>query len=281
MGKRRVKFGFLFWVGFILLIALLGFINKDNIKSVLEQTNAKEFFKGKEAPEEKATPEIKIQEEIDRIFEEDNSTTGDGSASEPSKNEASDKNTKEKVETSSKTESAKKEQKSEKNANSKNQKKPKKSDDTKSAESAKKPKAVSVSVKLYFVKIDTDGNISRVVSKRSLPKSNSPMSDALKALFRGATEKEAGSGYKSLVPSGTKLLGAKVENGVAYINVSEAFEFNQYGIEGYLAQLSQVVYTATEYSTVKSVQFLIEGQKKEFLGAEGVWIGSPLSRSSF
>ena len=43
----------------------------------------------------------------------------------------------------------------------------------------------------------------------------------------------------------------------------------------------QIVYTATEFSTVKSVQFLIDGQKKEYLGSEGVWIGSPLSRTSF
>ena len=42
----------------------------------------------------------------------------------------------------------------------------------------------------------------------------------------------------------------------------------------------QIVYTATEYSTVNSVQILIDGQKKEYL-SEGVWIGSPLSRSSF
>jgi spore germination protein GerM len=43
----------------------------------------------------------------------------------------------------------------------------------------------------------------------------------------------------------------------------------------------QVVYTATAFSTVDSVQILIDGEKKEYLGSEGVWIGSPLARSSF
>nr|WP_257225304.1 GerMN domain-containing protein [Treponema parvum] len=52
-------------------------------------------------------------------------------------------------------------------------------------------------------------------------------------------------------------------------------------MEGYLGQLMQIVYTATSFSTVDSVQFLIEGQKKDYLGSEGVWIGSPLARSSF
>jgi len=45
--------------------------------------------------------------------------------------------------------------------------------------------------------------------------------------------------------------------------------------------LRQIVYTATSFSTVNSVQFIIEGQREDYLGSEGTWIGSPLSRSSF
>ena len=85
----------------------------------------------------------------------------------------------------------------------------------------------------------------------------------------------------SLIPEGTRLLGASVKNGVATLNFSEEFEFNPVGVEGYIAQLTQLVFTATEFSTVKSVQFLIEGEKKDYLGSEGQWIGSPLARSSF
>ena len=85
----------------------------------------------------------------------------------------------------------------------------------------------------------------------------------------------------SLIPEGTKLLGASVKNGVATLNFNENFEFNTIGVEGYIGQLMQIVYTATEFSTVKSVQFLIEGQHKDYLGSEGQWIGSPLARSSF
>ena len=76
-------------------------------------------------------------------------------------------------------------------------------------------------------------------------------------------------------------MGAKVVDGVAYLDFNDAFEFNTNGVEGYSCQLMQLVYTATAYSTVNSVQFLIEGQKKEFLGSEGQRIGSPLSRGSF
>ena len=43
-------------------------------------------------------------------------------------------------------------------------------------------------------------------------------------------------------------------------------------VEGYVNQLMQIVYTATSFSTVNSVQFLIEGEKREYLGSEGQWI---------
>ena len=129
--------------------------------------------------------------------------------------------------------------------------------------------------------MDADGKLLPKSAVRLMPKSDAPMSDALEALFAAPTVEELKQGVRTLVPPGTKLRSAWVKDGVAFINVSEEFQFNQYGIDGALAQLSQVVFTATEFSTVKSVQFLIEGQKKEYLGAEGVWIGTPLSRTSF
>ena len=56
--------------------------------------------------------------------------------------------------------------------------------------------------------------------------------------------------------------------------------FNKYGVEGIYGQLMQVVYTATAFSNIDSVQFLIEGAKQDYLG-EGVYVGAPLPRSVF
>lgn len=134
---------------------------------------------------------------------------------------------------------------------------------------------------LYWIRIDTDGKLSRQTVIRLLPQSDAPMSDALITLFATPSADELKQGLRTLIPPETKLRSAWVKDGIAFINVSEEFQFNQYGIEGALAQLSQVVFTATEFSTVKAVQILIEGQKKDYLGVEGVWIGSPLSRTSF
>ncbi len=148
----------------------------------------------------------------------------------------------------------------------------------------KKPEVktiTTVSQKLYLVYIGEDGSLSRKQVVRSVEKNDSPLMTNLNLLLRGPDRSESSKGYISLIPEGTKLLSASVRSGIAYLNFSEDFEFNQYGPDGYKGQLMQIVYTATEFSTVTGVQFLIEGQKKEYLGSEGVWIGSPLSRNSF
>ncbi len=95
------------------------------------------------------------------------------------------------------------------------------------------------------------------------------------------TTKSAEKNCITVIPKGTKLLSAKVQNGVAYLNFNDALEINEFGVEGKIHSLEQIVYTATEFSTVNSVQILIEWQKKEYLGEEGQWIGSPLSKNNF
>ncbi len=137
-------------------------------------------------------------------------------------------------------------------------------------------------LQLCFVNIDGDGSVVRQLVKRKVPKSDSPLTASINLLLSGPdTTLSAERNLMSLIPAGTKLLSAKVSGGVAYLNFNDAFEINTYGVEGYIHQLEQIVYTATAFSTVNSVQFLIEGEKRDYLGSEGVLIASPLSRSSF
>jgi germination protein M len=44
-----------------------------------------------------------------------------------------------------------------------------------------------------------------------------------------------------------------------------------------LAQLQQVVLTATQFSTVDAVQILIDGRTVDYLGGDGVYVGRPLT----
>lgn len=137
-------------------------------------------------------------------------------------------------------------------------------------------------LQLCFVEIDPEGSINRKLIKRSVPKNDSPLTQAINLLLQGPdTTKSEEKNCTSLIPSGVKLLGVKISDGVAYLDFNDSFEINTNGVEGYNAQLMQIVYTATTFSTVNSVQFLIEGKKKEYLGSEGQWIGSPLTRNSF
>jgi len=134
---------------------------------------------------------------------------------------------------------------------------------------------------LYFVKVDDDGTITRRQVKRTVSSSDSPLTDSLQALLRGPSTDELNQNLITLIPSGTRLLSAQVRGATAYLNFSEDFMYNRYGIEGYAGQLKQIIFTATEFQTVKDVFFLIEGQSKDYLGGEGVYIGKPLSRTSF
>jgi spore germination protein GerM len=134
---------------------------------------------------------------------------------------------------------------------------------------------------LYFIQVDDDGAISRHEVKRTVSSSDFPLTDALNALLAGPSADELSRNYITLIPSGTRLLSAQVRGSTAYVDFSEAFMYNRYGIEGYAGQLKQVVYTATSFPTVKDVQILIEGSKRDFLGGEGVFIGKPLARASF
>jgi len=143
------------------------------------------------------------------------------------------------------------------------------------------PAAKARQSSLFFVKIEDDGVISRREVKRNIPVSDSPLTDAINALIAGPSEGEIRSGLVSLIPRGTKLLGITVRGSTAIIDLSDAFMYNHYGIEGYSAQLKQIVYTATSFASVQDVQILVEGKLKEYLGGEGVYIGKPLSRNSF
>lgn len=150
--------------------------------------------------------------------------------------------------------------------------------------SESKVAAPTSNVVLYFVTITAEGGVNRNKIKRTLPKTSSPLTQSINELLKGPARTD-GAGVKTLIPEGTKLLGASVKDGVATLNFSEEFEFNSVGVDGYIAQLMQVVYTATEYSTVKSVQILIDGEVKEYIGNDGLlpglYIKTPLTRLSF
>ena len=133
---------------------------------------------------------------------------------------------------------------------------------------------------IYFTHVSSDGQILQSSVTRRLPVSESPMMDALNALLTGPSADELAKGIINLIPRNTRIISATVRGNTAYINFSEDFMFNTFGVEGYVAQLRQIVWTVTEFSNVSDVQVLIESRRVDYL-AEGIWIGSPINRQLF
>jgi spore germination protein GerM len=144
---------------------------------------------------------------------------------------------------------------------------------------AASPPAKTVKRPVYLIRLDSDGGLVAARVERDLPSGDSPMRDALEAVIKGPSADESKRNLLSLIPANVRILGATVRGSTAYIDFSENFLFNTYGIEGYAGQLRQVVWTATEFGNVKDVQILVDGKRVDYLG-EGIWIGSPLSRDS-
>ena len=133
---------------------------------------------------------------------------------------------------------------------------------------------------LYFIQVDSWGNIQHVMVNRNITSSDTPMTDTLRALIGGPTLNEINRGLMSLIPPASRIISSQIRGNTAYINFSEEFLYNTFGAEGYRGQVRQVVFTATEFPNVWDVQILINGQQIDFLG-EGIWIGSPLNRNMF
>ncbi len=254
----------------LLVILIIFLVNKDRVFTNLKETAFFDNVFGttpqmieKHESAEKKNDTIPLKEDvvINVLTEKEKSSTTTPKETQPKVEEKS-------PEVEKKTESsAKKEEKS-----------------TEKAETKKDaPKSTAkTELQLCFVVIDADGTVGRKTVKRSIPKADSPLTTAINLLIKGPDfTNNAEKNCMSVIPSGTKLLSAKVQDGVAYLNFNDKLEYNEYGVEGTIHSLEQIVYTATSFSTVKSVQFLIDGEKREYLGSEGQWIGSPLSRQNF
>ena len=300
-NKKKTGLGLAIWILLFLIILIVFLVKQEEIKENFDKSGATALIEkkiGKDIFEDKKD-ESKNEENGETIIDltknirktEPIAKSEIAEKTEDKKSEVTLKN----VEKTEKKQNAVKDEPSQSQASKGLQeKKEVPAKQTKQAETKKEvtvaaPKAETnaasqvapntIKAKICFVAIDSEGPVVRKQVTRNVHK-DSPMADALNMLLSGPSSAEEKTGCRSLIPAGSRLLSASVKNGIAILNFSEEFQFNQFGVEGSLAQLMQVVYTATEFSTVKGVQILLEGQKREYL-TEGVWIGSPLNRNSF
>jgi germination protein M len=103
---------------------------------------------------------------------------------------------------------------------------------------------------------------------------------ALEALLEGPDSFEEGYGLRSAVPDGTQLLDLKIADGIAHVDLTSEFESGG-GSASMQMRLAQVVYTITQFPTVKGVIFSLDGEPIDVLGGEGIIIDHPLTRRDY
>ncbi|HKG18891.1 MAG TPA: GerMN domain-containing protein [Candidatus Limnocylindrales bacterium] len=134
-------------------------------------------------------------------------------------------------------------------------------------------------VRAYFHLGGEPGSAGLVAVLREVPKTKAVATAAMAALLAGPTSKESAGRVTSAVPAGTKLLGLSIADGVATVDLSREFESGG-GSASVLNRLGQVVYTLTQFPTVKLVRLEVEGEPVTVFSSEGVVIDGPLSRKT-
>ena len=255
--KRNFKPGCIFWIALILLVITLFIVRHRNIQNAVESTGFFTFLLNPEQRREKTQPDVL------RVVENPRTEAATRQAEpvpEPEKQEV--------VVAESHFEDNVIERR----------------------EPVPEPERVPITATpdyrvrdsaLYFIAINEDGTTQLRKTTRSVRFVDSPLTATIVSLLGGLSSSEISNNYISLIPENTKLNRLWIAEGTAYMDFNENFIFNSFGREGHIGQLKQIVYSATEFSTVKRVQVLIDGKTVNYLGAEGIYIGKPLTRDSF
>ncbi len=125
----------------------------------------------------------------------------------------------------------------------------------------------------------TEGE-SLFVVHRTEPKVPAVATMAMESLLEGPTASEAASGIGSAIPDDTTLLGVTVENGIATVDLSAEYESGG-GTLSMMMRLAQVVYTLTQFPTVQTVSFELDGQPVEVFSGEGIVLDEPVDRDDY
>jgi germination protein M len=134
-------------------------------------------------------------------------------------------------------------------------------------------------VRAYFHFESIPGSSGLVPVLREVPATKAVATAAMAGLLAGPTETESGA-MSSAVPAGTGLLGLTVANGVATVDLSSEFESDG-GSASAITRLGQVVFTLTQFPTVDSVLFQIEGRTVTVFGSEGIVLDGPVGRADY
>jgi immunoglobulin-like protein involved in spore germination/sporulation and spore germination protein len=144
------------------------------------------------------------------------------------------------------------------------------------------PEPAITTVRAYFILGSFVDNAGLVPVLRDVPATEAVGSAAMTALLAGPIDAELGArpAMYTAIPEWTRFLGLEVNGGIATVNLSREFEEGG-GSASVLARLAQVVYTLTQFPTVKGVTFELDGEPVEVLGGEGAVLRDPATREDY
>ena len=254
--KNNKSFGVVFWIAVILLTVIVFAANRTNINTALEQSNIRDIFGSQK------------NEASDTESEDTLSTNEKGTEIEKALRALEDVQLGASVKQSPPSVIASAEDDTENPA-----------EETEEDTPTEEETPAQATRYLYFIDVDSSGNIIPIRVARKTEQSSAPMSQSVRLLIAGLADEEVSAGLLNLVPGNSQLLSARIDNQVAYLNFNDQFRYNALGTEGVIAQLTQIVYSVTEFSSIQRVQILIDGQRVDYLNSEStIYIREPIGR---
>lgn len=129
-------------------------------------------------------------------------------------------------------------------------------------------------VSLYWVR---DG-AALGVSHRMVIATSDPEKVVMNALLAGPTSLEKAAGLASTIPAGSRLLSLTTSNGLATTNFNSTFASGG-GSFSVRARLAQVVFTLTQFVSIRRVLFEVNGAVITTFSSEGIVLDHALTRS--
>jgi len=141
------------------------------------------------------------------------------------------------------------------------------------------PEGTTIVRAYFYTSEGTEADLLPIL--REVPETKAVATAAMNAILGGPTADD--SGYPSIgsaIPAGTRLLGLTIKDGVATVDLSSEFESGG-GAASVRLRLGQVVFTLTQFATVDSVLFQIDGHTVTVFGSQGVVLDGPVARADY
>jgi len=139
------------------------------------------------------------------------------------------------------------------------------------------PEPATMRLAVYYLKLD-ERNAYLVREVHEVPKTSAVARAALEELIRG---EPVTPGARRVLPPDTRVLGIKIENGLATVDFSKEVLRANVGAAGEALGIQSIVNTLTEFSQIDRVAFTVEGRldqaARDWWGHVGLY-GQPFRR---